>query len=230
MMADQRSRSLAQWQREAVRQMRSSRRETLEFAAALPPRELRRPRTVDRWSAHDILAHLLACDEETERRFRLIARGQGERIHWFESMADADRFNARTVAALRRLGPAVLLRRLERARARLVDLFERLPVSALRDPAHAYPVVDWLPAPGWSHERDHLSEIKSWWERQAGAATAAPGGPPPRRGRGRSPSRRARARATSRPGRSSAPPARAGTPARRRREQRPRTGRSPRRA
>jgi hypothetical protein len=59
-----------------------------------------RPRTQDRWSIKDVLAHLLACDEETVRR---------------------------------------------------------------RDPSHEYTVVQWLPAPGWTHEQEHLSEVKAWW-------------------------------------------------------------------
>jgi len=44
--------------------------------------------------------------------------------------------------------------------------FERLPTEALGDPSHAYTVVQWLPAPGWSHERDHVSEIQAWWRGQ----------------------------------------------------------------
>ncbi len=60
-------------------------------------------------------SHLLGCDEETARRFRLIAGGRGDRIHWFEDMADADRFNARSVARTRRLCLAALGRRMERA-------------------------------------------------------------------------------------------------------------------
>ena len=158
--------SLATWRRDAVRRIVASRRETLAFLARLPEREILRPGTQDRWSAKDVLAHLLACDEETVRRFRLIARGRGDRIHWFESMADADRFNAQTVARLRRLGLRALLRRMQGARADLVRRFQRLPAASLRDPAHAYPVTEWLPAPGWSHERDHVGEIRAWWTRQ----------------------------------------------------------------
>jgi len=133
------------------------------FVARLPEHELRRPRTLDRWSVRDVLGHLLGCDEETVRRFRLIARGHAERIHWFEDMADADRFNARCVARVRRLGLRALLRRRARAQADLVELLRRLPAQALRDPAHEYTVTQWLPAPGWSHERDHLAEIRAWW-------------------------------------------------------------------
>jgi hypothetical protein len=146
-----------------VRHLRASRRATLAFFAKLPEAEARRPRTQDRWSAKDVLAHLLACDEETVRRLRLIARGQGTRIRWFESMAYADRFNARTVARLRRLGLRALLRRRTRVATELVARLQRLPVASLRDPAHAYTVVEWLPTPGWTHEHDHLSEVQAWW-------------------------------------------------------------------
>jgi hypothetical protein len=146
--------------------MRSTRDSTRAFVARLPEGEVLRLRTHDRWSVKDVLAHLLSCDEETVRRFRLIARGQAGRIHWFESMAHADRFNARSVARLRRIGLRTLLRRMERARGHLLDAFERLPTQALADPSHAYPVVEWLPAPGWSHVRDHLDEIKRWWRDQ----------------------------------------------------------------
>ncbi|HEX9819138.1 MAG TPA: DinB family protein [Methylomirabilota bacterium] len=143
--------------------MVASRASTLAFVARLPEREILRPRTQDRWSVKDVLAHLLSCDEETVRRLRLIARGRGDRIHWFEDMADADHFNARSVARARRLTLPTVLRRMARVRADLVERLQRLPTAALRDPSHEYTVVQWLPAPGWTHERDHLSEIRAWW-------------------------------------------------------------------
>jgi len=162
-----RASGLASWRRDAAQRMVASRRETLSFVRRLPETEMVQPRTIGDWSAKDVLAHLLACDEETARRFQLIARGRGDRIKWFESMAHADRFNARTVAQLRRVGLRPLLRRLTRVRSDLVRAFRRLPTASLRDPAHAYPVVEWLPAPGWSHERDHLAEIRAWWSHRA---------------------------------------------------------------
>jgi hypothetical protein len=50
----------------------------------------------------------------------------------------------------------------------MIRRFRRLPTASLHDPSHAYPVTEWLTAPGWSHERDHLDEIKAWWRRQKG--------------------------------------------------------------
>jgi DinB superfamily len=169
-VATRQSAKLAAWRRQAIRRMKASRAATLAFVARLPTQEISRPRTQDAWSIKDVLAHLLACDAETVRRFQLIARGHAERIQWFESMAHADRFNARSVARARRLGLAAILRRRKRVGADLVRWLERVPVAALRDPAHDYTVVEWLPAPGWSHERDHLSEIKAWWRTQRRAS------------------------------------------------------------
>lgn len=157
------SSSLRSWRRQAVRRIAAVRRSTVAFIGRLPEAEIRRPHTQDRWSVKDVLGHLLACDEETNRRLRLIASGHAERIQWFESMVYADRFNARSVARLRRLGLAALRRRMESAHAELIDRLERLSTEALDDPSHAYTVVQWLPAPGWSHEREHLAEVRAWW-------------------------------------------------------------------
>ena len=165
-MATRGAESLAKWRSQAVKRIQATRRSMLAFIARLPEAEMLRPRTQDQWSVRDVLGHLTACDEETVRRFRLIARGRGDRIVWFESMADADRFNARTVAQARRLGLPALLRRMARAHADVISWLERLPTEALQDSSHAYTVVDWLPTPGWRHEQHHLSEVKAWWQAQ----------------------------------------------------------------
>jgi hypothetical protein len=175
-MATRRSASLTAWRREAVRRIAASRRSTLALLARLPESEILRPRTQDRWSVKDVLAHLLSCDEETVRRFRLIARGRADRIHWFHDMADADRFNARSVARLRRVALPALLRRMKRVHAELIESLERLPTPALSDPSHEYTVVQWLPAPGWTHERDHVREFRAWWRsRRPAQASRRPG-------------------------------------------------------
>lgn len=162
-MASRSSASISRWRKHAVRQLTTVRRSTLAFVSKLPEPEVLRPRTHDHWSVKDVLGHLLTCDEETVKRLKLIARGRADRIYWFESMADANRFNAREVRRVRRYGLAAVLRRMARVRAELVRLFRRLPAAALSDPSHAYTVVSWLPVPGWTHERDHLNEVRHWW-------------------------------------------------------------------
>ncbi|HEY3189508.1 MAG TPA: DinB family protein [Solirubrobacteraceae bacterium] len=165
-MAKAPSGSLASWRRQAVRRIEAVRRSTLAFIERMPEPEIVRPRTIDQWSVKDVLAHLMSCDEETVRRFKLIARGRGDQIVWFRGMADADRFNARTVGAARRLGLAAVLRRMERAHDDVIEWLGRLPVESLRDPSHEYPVVEWLPTPGWRHESHHVDAIKAWWREQ----------------------------------------------------------------
>jgi hypothetical protein len=146
--------------------MASSRRATAAFVARIPAEEMARARALDQWSGKDMVAHLLTCDEETVRRFRLIARGQADRIFWFRSMADADRFNARMVRRERRTSLATLLRRRRRVGADLIARFRRLPLGALQDPAHEWTVVEWLTMPGWAHEAEHLHELRAWWRRR----------------------------------------------------------------
>jgi hypothetical protein len=165
-MATRGAESLAKWRSQAVKRIQTTRRSTLGFIARLPEAEILRPRTRDQWSVKDVLGHLTACDEETVRRFKLIARGRPDRIVWFESMAYADRFNARTVAQTRRLGLAALLRRMARAHSDVIAWLERLPVESLQDPSHAYTVVSWLPVPGWRHEQHHMGDAKAWWQTQ----------------------------------------------------------------
>jgi hypothetical protein len=162
-MATRRAVPTAAWRRHAIRRMTAVRRSMLALVAGIPEAEVLRPRTLDQWSVKDVLGHLLSCDEETLRRFRLIERGRGDRIAWFESMAFADRFNARTVARTRRYGLAELRRRMARARAELIERLRHLPAGAFRDPSHAYPFVEWFPVSGWTHEQEHLSEVRSWW-------------------------------------------------------------------
>src|SRR5262245_52634288 len=172
-MATRRSTSLGTWRRNAVRNIRTVRRATLAFVDTLPEAELRRPRTQDQWSVKDVLGHLMSCDEETVRRFRLIARGRSDKIFWFESMADAHRFNARTTAASRRLGLPALRRRMAKAHEAVIAGLGGLPLESLEDPSHAYTVVSWLPVPGWKHERSHVDEVRAWWRAQGKRRPAA---------------------------------------------------------
>ena len=160
-------RSRADWKRTAAGKMDASRRATLAFLARLPRDEIVRPRTFDQWSVKDVLAHLAGWEEEAARRLDLIARGRGDRVHWFHDMAEADRFNARVVAGGRRRTPPALLRDLGRARRRLLQALGRVPAEALRDRSHQYTVVEWLPELAWTHEQGHLRDFKAWWKRRA---------------------------------------------------------------
>jgi uncharacterized damage-inducible protein DinB len=144
--------------------MARSRAATDALLARLPEAALRRSRTQGRWSIQDVLVHIAAWEEEGARRLALIARGRGDRIVWYDTMVEVDRYNVRAVRAARRAALASVRRRLERARARLVAALRRLPPGSLADPGHALPVTRWLPEFAWTHERAHRREIRAWWQ------------------------------------------------------------------
>src|SRR5436309_4720073 len=144
--------ALVGWRRQAVERMGRSRAATLALLQRMPRAAIERPRTQARWSVKDVLAHIAAWEEEGVRRLRLVARGRGDRIVWYDTMAEADRFNARAVAAGRRLPLRTVLARLQRARTRLLEALRRLPAEALADPTHALPVTRWLREFAWTHE------------------------------------------------------------------------------
>ncbi len=157
---------LVLWRKGAIRRMTSSREATLRLLERMPEGEIRRRATQGRWSIKDVLAHIIAWEEEGIRRLELIRQGHGDKIFFYDDMRVADRFNARAVAAARRVPLPVLLRRMARVRARLIDCLLRVPPHLLEDPAQRYPVRAWLPEFAWTHERLHLARIRDWWRRE----------------------------------------------------------------
>jgi hypothetical protein len=163
-MARRRSaRALAAWRRRAIERMTRSRAATLALLEQIPEAAILRPRTQGAWSVKDTLAHIAAWEEEGTRRLELIRRGWADRMVWYETMADADRFNARAVRAARRDALGAMRRRLARARTGLVRALRRLPPAALGDPRHALPVTTWLREFAWTHEAGHRQAIREWW-------------------------------------------------------------------
>ena len=155
--------ALTGWRRRFVARIGRSRAATLALLARMPREAVERPRTQGDWSIRDVLAHVAAWEEEGTRRLALIARGRADRMVWYETMAEADRFNARAVRAARRTPLPRLLTRLARARAGLVRALRRLPPRALADPAHALPVTTWLTEFALTHEQGHRGAIRAGW-------------------------------------------------------------------
>jgi hypothetical protein len=154
------------WRRQFLARIRRSRAATLALVARLPRDAMERPRTQGAWSIKDVLAHIAAWEEEGARRLQLIARGHGDRLVWYETAAETDRYNARAVRAARRTPLPRLVARLGRARARLVAALRRVPPRALGDPTPGLPVTVWLREFAWTHERGHRREVLDWWRAQ----------------------------------------------------------------
>jgi DinB family protein len=162
--------ALAAWRRTALGRMARSRAATLQLLARIPEAAILRPRTQGAWSIKDVVAHIAAWEEEGTRRLRLLARGRGARLVWYETTADMDGFNVRVVRQARRTPLRALRARLARARTRLITALRRLPPRVLGDPRPGLPVTVWLREFAWTHERAHRDEIRAWWraERRAG--------------------------------------------------------------
>ena len=141
------------------------RQSTLAFVARVPEPELTRPRPHGGWSVKDVLAHLMSCDEETVRRLRSSREGAATAstgsAAWLSRPLQRENGGWSAPAP-----PSRPARRMARARADLIERLEALPAAALRDPSHEYAVTQWLPTPGWTHERDHVSELRAWWRGQ----------------------------------------------------------------
>jgi hypothetical protein len=167
--------ALAAWRRAAIARMTRSRGATLALLARLPREALERPRTQGAWSVRDVLAHIAAWEEEGTRRLAQIGRGRGDRIVWYETMAEVDRFNTRAVRQARRTPWPRLLARLARSRAGLIRALRRLAPPALHDASHGLPVTVWLREFAWTHEQDHRGEIRAWWASQRGRRPRASG-------------------------------------------------------
>lgn len=150
--------SLHHWKDYACRQMTRAREATLRFIMRLPEPIIIEPHTQGEWSIKDVLAHIIAREEEAIKRLDLILRGQGDRITLYD-----DRRVAAAVRPLRRMPLKMLLHRMARTRSRLMERFHRLPVSALNDPCHRYPVIEWFPEFAWTYEHDHLRRMQRWW-------------------------------------------------------------------
>ncbi len=146
--------------------MERSRAATLRFLARLPESAILQPRTQGKWSVKDTFAHFVAWEEEGVERLELIARGQGHRVHFYQDMREADRFNARAVRHARRWSWKELLGRAARVRRRLIEALQRVPLASLEDPSQQYTVTAWLPEFAWTHEQSHLARIRDWWPGQ----------------------------------------------------------------
>ena len=142
--------------------MERSRAATLRFLERLPERAVLEPHTQGKWSLKDTFAHIVAWEEEAVRRLALIECGRGDRIHFYNDMREADRFNARAVRRARPWSWKALLGRAARVRRRLITALLQVPPAELHNPSHRYPVTVWLPEFAWTHEQGHLARIRAW--------------------------------------------------------------------
>ena len=147
------------WKLDALRKMNRSRSATLDVLAKLTPAQIRRPKTQGKWAIRDVIAHIVAWEQEACKRLDMIMQGKADQIHFYDSKNDTDAFNARAVKRFREHTFPALLRQAEEVRKELVARVRSLPPEEIMNPAHHHPVSVWLPEFAWTHEESHRSRI-----------------------------------------------------------------------
>jgi hypothetical protein len=140
-------------------------RERAKLLAALDglsEEEMARPAAVGRWSVRDVLAHILAWEEEAVTRLDLLA---ADRPQDFAPIVDEEELEAWNARAHRRytgLALAEVMRRLTDVQGRILAGLDSLSEERLGTDAGPVPVRNWLPECTYAHEQEHCADILDW--------------------------------------------------------------------
>jgi hypothetical protein len=151
--------------REDVRQSLARQRAALLAALdGLSEDEMARPGAVGSWSVRDVLAHLLAWEEEAVTRLELLAAERPQDIDWIadEDEQELEAWNARAQQRYASLALAEVMRRLEGVQGRILVALDSLSDERLSTDAGPVPVRNWLPDCTYTHEEEHCSDILAW--------------------------------------------------------------------
>ena len=130
----------------------------------LSEEEMARPGAVGRWSVRDVLAHVLAWEEEAVTRLDLLAAERPQDIAWIDDQ-DEQKLEAWNASAHQRYGSLTLaevLRRLEDVQGRILAGLDSLSEERLGTDAGPVPVRNWLPECTYAHEQEHCADILAW--------------------------------------------------------------------
>ena len=128
----------------------------------LSEEEMTRPGAVGRWSVRDVLAHMLAWEEEAVTRLDLLA---AERPQDFAPIVDEEALEAWNARAHQRyagLALAEVRRRLADVQGRILAGLDSLSEERLGTDAGPVPVRNWLPECTYAHEQEHCADILAW--------------------------------------------------------------------
>ncbi len=145
---------------EAVDQLRLQRERLLAAIAELSEDERTSQPVLGDWSLRDILAHILAWEEEAVKRLKLIAKGEPERIKWVPPRK-VDEWNARARDKKRAMSLTEVLTALAKRRLEMSRLLKGLSEEAFGDGART-PLSVWLPNCTYKHEQEHSQQIEDW--------------------------------------------------------------------
>ena len=124
--------------------------------------EMARPGAVGQWSVRDVLAHILAWDEEAATRLELLAAGRPQDFARITNEEELEAWNASAHERYAGLALAEVMRRLEAVQGRILVGLDSLSDERLGTDAGPVPVRHWLPECTYAHEEEHCADILAW--------------------------------------------------------------------
>ena len=124
--------------------------------------EMARPGAVGRWSVRDVLAHILAWEDEAVKRLDLLAAERPQDFARITSEEELEAWNARAHERYAGLALAEVMRRLEDAQGRILAGLDSLSDERLGTDEGPVPVHNWLPECTYAHEEEHCADILAW--------------------------------------------------------------------
>jgi uncharacterized damage-inducible protein DinB len=128
----------------------------------LSEEEMARPGAVGRWSVRDVLAHLLAWEEEAVTRLDLLAAERPQDFARIVDEEELEAWNARAHQRYAGLALAEVMRRLRDVQGRILAALDSLSEERLGTDAGPVPVRNWLPECTYAHEQEHCADILAW--------------------------------------------------------------------
>jgi uncharacterized damage-inducible protein DinB len=149
--------------RDQVREsLAGQRAELLAALEGLSQDELARPGAVGRWSVRDVLAHVLAWEEEAVARLELLAAERPQDFTRITSEEELEVWNAGAHERYAGLALAEVMRRLEDVQGRIMAGLDSLSDERLSTDEGPVPVHNWLPECTYAHEEEHRDDILAW--------------------------------------------------------------------
>jgi len=124
--------------------------------------ELTRSGAVGRWSVRDVLAHILAWEEEAVTRLDLLAAERPQDFARITNEEELESWNARAHERNAGLPLTEVMRRLTEVQGRILAGLDSLSDERLSTDEGPVPVHNWLPECTYAHEQEHCADILTW--------------------------------------------------------------------
>ena len=124
--------------------------------------ESTRAGAVGRWSVRDVVAHILAWEEEAVTRLDLLAAERPQDFARITNEEELETWNARAHERNAGLSLAEVMRRLTDVQTRILVGLDSLSDERLSTDEGPVPVRNWLPECTYSHEQEHCADILGW--------------------------------------------------------------------